>query len=216
MHDFHQGQGGGCFGATSTVLVIDANGLEVSTAVAAVRGGDLVRVAGAGGAARVRCVAKIARGVAAKPLVQLPGGLTITPRHPVRVAAGIWRRAEEIEGALQAPSTVQCAGFVYNFVLDRSHVLLVNGLECVTWGHGIEGELISHAYYGSNRIVEDLAAMPGWEAGVVTVGGRLRDASGRVVGLCASGARRPLAGSGCVRDSAGLLEACGSAPIAVA
>jgi len=134
------------------------------TPVSAVRPGDEVVVAD-GSTARVRCVAKIARALD-EDLVCLPqgGGLTITPKHPVRLE-GRWVMPGEVEGA----ERVQHDGWVYCFVLERCHVLLVNGVECVTWGHGLNEPGVQHDYYGTNRIIEDLEALPGWKDGMVTL-----------------------------------------------
>jgi len=126
-----------------------------------VRKGDKIAVAD--GFATVRCVIKIARS-ASKSLLVFSGGLTITKRHPIRVNGAWINPSEIVTNEVSNPS-----GFVYNFVLDRSHVPLVNGIECVTWGHGLTAEGVKHAYYGS-KIVEDLSAMQGWSAGFIVKG----------------------------------------------
>merc|ERR1712094_144126 len=89
-------------------------------------------------------------------LVPLGDGLTITARHPVRIG-GVWKRPHE----LQEPSVEHC-GCVYNLVLEGNRVLLVNGIECVTFGHGITEGVAAHSYYVTQRVVEDLASLPGW------------------------------------------------------
>jgi len=152
------GGGGGCFGETSTVEV---GNQRVKTSVKDVRKGDKIAVAD--GFATVRCVVKITRS-ASKSLLAFPGGLTITKRHPIRVNGAWIQPSEIVTTEVSNPS-----GFVYNFVLDRSHVLLVNGIECVTWGHGLNAEGVKHAYYGS-KIVEDLSTMQGWSAGFIVKG----------------------------------------------
>merc|ERR1712224_284740 len=74
-------------------------------------------------------------------------------------------------------------GRVYSFVLDRCHVLLVNSIECATWGHGIKEPVVQHPFYGTTRVVQNLMSLPGWEQGFVQVEGCLRDAANQVVGL---------------------------------
>ena len=37
----------------------------------------------------------------------------------------------------------ECA-FLYNFVLSRGHVVIVDGVECVTLAHGIQDEVVAH------------------------------------------------------------------------
>lgn len=149
-YDASGGGGGGCFGETSTVLVGDG---KVTTSVKDVRKGDKIVVAD--GFATVVCVAKIARS-ASKSLLKFPSGLTITKRHPIRIN-GEWTQPCKVTSV----ETSNPSGYVYNFVLDRSHIPLISGVECVTWGHGLTAEGVKHAYYG-NQIVRDLSAMEGW------------------------------------------------------
>ena len=49
-----------------------------------------------------------------------------------------------------------------------SHVLLVCGVACCTLGHGLQLAGVQHAYWGSCRVLYDLAALPGFDAGHVT------------------------------------------------
>ena len=67
------------------------------------------------------------------------------------------------------PSVRPCA-HVYNFVLEGSdRVLRVNGVGCVTLGHGLEGAVGGHAYYGTAAVLRDLQRRPGWEQGYVAL-----------------------------------------------
>jgi hypothetical protein len=178
MATYYAGAGGGCFGETSSVIVVTPNGTEVKTHLPDIRPGDEVRVAD-DGIAKVRCVVRIAR--PSKKLVAFPGGLTITPRHPVRMA-GKW----VLPGEMWNPSqhgVANPSGLVYNFVLDRCHVLLIDGVECVTWGHGIEDDVVRHPYYGTSEVITDLSRLPGWDQGFVMVSSCIRDSSGQVKGL---------------------------------
>lgn len=116
------------------------------------------------GTAVVKCVAKIPRD-ARKPLISFAGGLTITKRHPIRLN-GEWTLP------CQAKDTTQVAnpsGFVYNFVLDSDHIVLVNGIECVTWGHGLTSPMVKHAFYGTDAIIRYLSTLPGYSTGFVTL-----------------------------------------------
>ena len=36
-------------------------------------------------------------------------------------------------------------------------------------GHGFEGPIITHGFYGTSRVVDDLARLPGWDKGVVAI-----------------------------------------------
>jgi len=180
MTTYYAGPGGGCFAPSSRVTRITSEGLAHEAPIEDLRAGERVRVAD-GAPAVVRCVARIAR-EASKSLVAMPGGLRITPRHPVRIG-GRWQLPREVPGAV---SVLNEDGWVYNLLLDRCHVLLVDGVECVTWGHGLQGEVIGHAFFGSQRVVDALAALRGWEAGFVEVRGAFKDKCGEVVGLWGS------------------------------
>ena len=58
---------------------------------------------------------------------------------------------------------------VYNFVLSTGHILVVDGVACCTLGHGLKGDVIEHAFYGTQAVVNDLKAFPGWTSGVVVL-----------------------------------------------
>ena len=71
--------------------------------------------------------------------------------------------------------------------LTPSPVVLVDGVQCIVWGHALTDKAVHHPYFGDRAKVEaDLERMPGWDRGVVRVGGCERDSkSGRVTKLCA-------------------------------
>jgi len=201
MATYHAGPGGGCFAPSSLVTRLAARGTAQEVPVEQICAGDLVRVAGTQ-PARVRCVVRIAREVA-KGLVALPGGLQITPRHPVRIG-GRWQLPCEIPGAVAVPNL---AGYVYNLILDSCHVVLVDGVECATWGHGLQGDVVGHAFFGTQRVLRSVARLQGWEAGLVEVQGALRDQDGTVVGLWGRGQEAPEAAVGVRRTSDGKVDA---------
>jgi len=193
---YYAGSGGGCFGAGSEVLVRDiTTGRFTRTKVASVQPGDVLAASGKS-TARVRCVVRIALDANSKPLLRLSEGLQITPKHPVRVAGGEWCRPKDLPGAQRMEpenlftSKGGCAKkyHVYNFLLDRTHVITVNGMECVTWGHGLTDQGVDHPYFSNMAAIErDMSAMRGWSSGVVSVDGCRRDlVTHRVVGLCSA------------------------------
>lgn len=184
MTTYYAGAGGGCFAPSSCVRRVRSrdHGTDEDVPIEEVLAGDLLRAAD-GGAARVRCLVRIDRH-AAKGLISLPCGLRITPRHPVR-QGGRWQLPHDLPGARPVPNE---DGHVYNLVLDRCHVLPVDGMECATWGHGLHGDIIGHQYFGTQRVLESLAACEGWQAGFVHVRGTFRDEDGDVVGFLGGGA----------------------------
>jgi len=163
---YYQGGGGGCFGSSSRVQVVE-DGTTQLIAAQHVRVGDMLRVVG--GVAKVHCVVKLAHSTSSK-LAALEGGLTITGRHPVRVG-GVWRRPCDL-----TEDFVEHEGWIYNFVLEGAlRVVLVEGWECVTFGHGLTADVAAHSYYGTDAVIKDLAVLPGWKDGHVAVSGKLRD-----------------------------------------
>lgn len=45
----------------------------------------------------------------------------------------------------------------------------IGGIECVTYAHGFQEEVVRHQYFGTQRIIDDLKQMDGWESGYVTL-----------------------------------------------
>ena len=161
MSNYCTGSGGGCFGPASTVIVA-RSGASCAVPVSAVRAGDSVRTSC--GLARIRCVVQIR--IEKQPLVLLPGGLQITATHPVYIH-GEWYRPGELHSA-QPTSTL--TDLVYNFVLDEpGSLLLVNGVACVTLGHGLQVDRVRHPFYGSRRVIAALERVDGWADGLVSV-----------------------------------------------
>ncbi len=55
-----------------------------------------------------------------------------------------------------------------HFVLDKNHILNVNGIKCCTLGHGIvANSVIKHQFYGTNRVIHDLQQFDGWKNGEI-------------------------------------------------
>jgi len=150
---------GGCFGPTSTVTrLVDTVPHTVS--ISQVQPGDVVLCAN-GATATVQCVVASPRSPSV-PLRSLPNGLTLTSKHPVYVN-GVWALPETVGSPAPLPSPT----LVFNLVLDHTHVILVNNTPAVTLGHGLEGPVVGHTYWGTRRVIDDLQTLPGWEQGRV-------------------------------------------------
>lgn len=142
------------------------------------RAGDQVK--SGEGTAEVVCVVKTICLGGKTQLVTLPGGLKITPWHPVK-EHDVWRFPSEL-AEIQVGAS--CSA-VYSFLLDRDHTVMINGIECVTLAHGLQGEVVGHSYFGSHAVVRDLMKMGGWEKGLVVFrsGCIMRGDDGQVLGL---------------------------------
>ena len=166
-------RGGGCFAPDARVACCirsQPGDAEEDTLVCIdeLSAGAVVRTA-SGGTARVRCVVQSPTDEGVALLSELPTGLKITEWHPVLDHAGHWCFPITLGRAVSC----RCP-YVYNLVLDREHVALIDGVPCVTLGHGIEGPVVGHAFYGTDAVLEVLAAQPGWAEGRIVLDGPLR------------------------------------------
>jgi len=168
---------GGCVSGSSLVLMAD-HSLKAAK--------DIVKedfVMGPNGqSASVVCVVKTTC-CSKVPLVQLSGGLVLTPWHPVRIG-GEWKFPCSIGKLVQ----VECLE-VYNFVLDKEHVMIINDTECVTLGHGFTDRIVCHPYWGTDQVVNDLRSFTGWKSGLIDLSPItfVRDQTGLVSSLLKDG-----------------------------
>ena len=158
-------RGGGCFAGDCHVHVVSSEGSATLTRVDAVQKGDTV-LAHDGTAQTVVCVVRTAVPSGRIEMRRFAdSGLTLTPYHPMLVG-GEWVFPTD---AAQAETVMLEASYVYDYVLSGVHAVQVNGVSCVTLGHGIETGAARHAYFGSAAVVDDLARMEGYAAGVVVL-----------------------------------------------
>jgi hypothetical protein len=168
---------GSCFAGACLVAMHDG----ARTRVDEVRKGDKVL-----GGREVACVVRTGASVAeSRSLVKL-GALLVTAWHPIREPDAGWVFPITVAGATVVPHD----GAVYNFVLGGvdgpdaldGHEMTIEGVVCVTLGHGLDGPVVAHPYYGTERVVEDLRRMRGWDTGLVRLAGTVRSEAG-----CSSG-----------------------------
>jgi len=166
---------GGCFHGSCQVLMADGSYKTVKT----VKRGDLVMTFNKKFAKVLGVM--VTRFPAGKTDLVKIGKLLISPYHPV-LFDNHWTFPKDIV----KPHTHECQE-VYTFVIEKCHILLINSVPCVCLGHNIHGPVIGHDYFGTNRIVQDLARFPSWDkTGVVEVTSDQfsRDpATGRVDGI---------------------------------
>lgn len=113
--------------------------------------------------ATVRCVVKTLTKDNKEFIVKFDSGLGITMWHPVRID-NKWTFPEDILSSTE----VECPA-VYSFVLNTEdeHVMIVNGIDCIALGHGINLPVAEHTYYGTDAIINDLTQMNGWDNGLI-------------------------------------------------
>ena len=89
------------------------------------------------------------------------GGLKITPGHPI-FYEGAWIYPRD-----KFPRSLQPSTSIFNLVVDRSHVAIIGGFQAILLGHSYTEGILKHEYLGSQRVVEDLKKLPGFESGHV-------------------------------------------------
>lgn len=104
----------------------------------------------------------------------------VTPWHPVRII-NKWNLPCDIK----EPMPIYC-DYVYSFVLDKHHIMTVNNIDIITLGHNfIEDPVISHSYFGTNKVMDDLKTQSGWDNGLIEIieYKPTRDKNGLVISL---------------------------------
>lgn len=165
---------GGCVLGSCTVSL--AGGRRV--AAAHVRAGDVLSTG-----ATVRCVVRIVIPKATQ-LMRFPGGLAITPFHPIKMS-GEWVFPADV---VEATAFTTDEPFVFTYVLDGvAPAVLIDGIEVVSLGHGLkDNHVVQHDYLGTDKVINDLATLPGFNEGRVTVGAFRRNSSSmKIEGLFA-------------------------------
>jgi len=145
---------GSCFNGEGLVAMADGSLKAVKDLIK----GDIVA-----GNCQVVCLTKTKIPSGVINMVDL-NGLLITPWHPVKFA-GKWTFPIDIA----APKATNI-DYVYNLVLNQGPSAIINGVECITLGHGIKGdEVASHTYFGTTKVIQDLSRQPGWVDGLVVL-----------------------------------------------
>eukprot|EP00754_Rhynchopus_humris_P022097 Rhum_TRINITY_DN14772_c4_g8::Rhum_TRINITY_DN14772_c4_g8_i1::g.115885::m.115885 len=162
---------GGCFAGFCTVAVAGVEGGR-RRRVDEVRKGDRVATA-SGGHAEVLCVVRTAVGAGGVRVCRVGGhgagedAVVLTPFHPM-LRHGEWVFPCSVDAGCMDTFVLRDA-YVYDFVLSHGHDLLVNGTPCVTLGHGVATGAAAHSFFGSDAVVQDLRALPGYGEGEVTL-----------------------------------------------
>eukprot|EP00826_Nyctotherus_ovalis_P062528 TRINITY_DN9061_c0_g1_i1.p1 TRINITY_DN9061_c0_g1~~TRINITY_DN9061_c0_g1_i1.p1 ORF type:complete len:278 (+),score=68.92 TRINITY_DN9061_c0_g1_i1:1209-2042(+) len=151
----------GCFDGEGWVVV--TNGKK---RVRELMKGDEVVCAGG---KKAKVVALIATKVNSPiELVELKG-VKLTSWHPVKLDRE-WKFPANIKRGI----TEYC-DVIYNLVLDRNHVIIINGLEVVTLGHAVvrygfkDNAVVEHDYFGSQKVIDDMKKFKGWDKGKVEI-----------------------------------------------
>ncbi len=112
--------------------------------------------------ANVLCVLKTIINGTTK-LVTTPKELKITPWHPI-ISHGVWCHPQ----SLYVTCEENCDA-VYTILLDNYHTFNLNGSWVIGLAHNYTAGILSHQYFGTNKIIMDLIMHPDWETGFVTI-----------------------------------------------
>jgi len=155
----------GCFSGECSVLMFD-NSLKL---VKDIRVGDNVMLPDTT-CATVTHVTKVKCQNNKVNLTQI-GDLLITPWHPI-LMNNVWTFPNSV-GFIESHTHE----YVYNFVLNVGHIVTVNGIKCVTLGHGFtDNDVITHEYFGTNKVINDLDKLPTNFEGSIIIDNITRDA----------------------------------------
>lgn len=166
----------GCL-ARGNVRLVDGRYVPV----ASIAPGDTLQIGSR--TVKVRCVVTTECDNGVEELVELEGGVLVTPWHPIRKNGSTkW----EFPANLGTVKLYSC-NVVYNFVLETDCVVPLGPYEAITLGHGISDDPVAkHAYFGTTKVVQDLQLMHGWKEGRVHLGtnpGRRDPTTGQVNGF---------------------------------
>ena len=91
--------------------------------------------------------------------------LTITPYHPIYIDKG-WVFPTNVDGGEKIKHNCK---YIYTFITTNRFPLIVDHYIFSTLAHNLVGEVISHEYFGSNKVIEDLKRFEGYNNGIVDI-----------------------------------------------
>jgi len=162
---------GGCFDGNGIVNLSSG----ISKTVSQLKKGDQLENSG-----KIVAVVKTKINDPKKYKVVCLNGVFLTPYHPVRTNEGEWKFPIDL-----AKVEYLNQNFVYNLILDSVHSISINGVECITLGHGFEDSVAKHDYFGTQKVINDLKKLDGWKEGLLEINQNdwIRSNSNEVCGL---------------------------------
>jgi len=176
-----------CF-AAGTVTIKSSHHSTKSIDISQLKAGDQVVTGDNGKTARVKCIVETPTVDGTEALVELGGGVLVTPWHPCRlVGSNTWTFPCFLAPVVRHPCRI-----VYSFVLEGDISLRLGNsvVDGIALGHGVIDSaepILEHAYLGTRRVIDDLSNMAGWEEGRVRLAANptIRDnnGKGRIIGF---------------------------------
>lgn len=156
---------GGCFDGNGMVSMADTTSKRVMD----LKKGDILA-----SGAKVICL--IETKTEKVDMVDVEGVL-LTPWHPI-MKENVW----VFPSSLKPASPVKIPA-IYNLVLQDGCTVTINGVPCISLGHGLtDNDVVKHPYFGTDLVIQDLTQLAGWDKGhvVITNPKVERDAQGLV------------------------------------
>jgi Hint-domain/von Willebrand factor type A domain/U-box domain len=86
------------------------------------------------------------------------GVCLLTPYHPyMNIQDGTWVTGRDTVG-----DEAMTISTVYNLVLDKGHIIDMEGVFCCTLAHGIHGKVIGHEFFGTGAVLEAMKRQTGF------------------------------------------------------
>jgi len=90
--------------------------------------------------------------------------LRVTPYHPIMKGSSEW-----VFPCTLGETVVQECEALYSFIVRNRKPMIVDGQVFATWGHGLQGPVIGHEYFGTDRIIEDMKRFTTYGLGIVNL-----------------------------------------------
>ncbi len=98
--------------------------------------------------------------------------MMVTAWHPIRTkkTSGPDRTQDvwEFPANIGQVEWLACP-YVYNFVLSSSHIITINGVDGITFGHGFTHSILKHPFLGTTKVLDHLRTHPGWNDGLIHI-----------------------------------------------
>lgn len=151
-------RGGGCFGKDSYVETIRF-GNNILLKIKDVVKGDIIR--SEHGVTRVVCVIEQEN----VEVISFANGLEITPTHPFKLN----KNSNYVHPITFLNIGVLKRTTVFNLVVENRESILVNNVICVTLGHNFQDKITRHDFYGTDKVINSLKKMEGWNYGYINI-----------------------------------------------
>lgn len=105
-----------------------------------------------GNCARVVCVLKT-KIKGGKAIMSTFNGMKVSPYHPIKIK---WGSPWEFPNEIQKSKEVVC-DWLYDFVLDKHHIITVNNIDVICLGHGFTHDpKLIHKFFGTEKVIDEL------------------------------------------------------------